>query len=111
MAPQRQLPDMALSLQADLYFAPYVVWEDAADDEACRSWLASQMKRIEPISKGLFLADSDLAKRPAQFLSDTHWRRLEALRARYDPDGLFHSYLTAPDAPLNVNLWRGKEAL
>lgn len=105
MAPQRPLPDMALSLQADLYFASYVVWEDEADDERCRSWLAAQMRRMEPVTEGLFLADSDLAKRPAQFLSNAHWERLEQLRARYDPDGLFHSYLATPDVPLNINPW------
>jgi FAD/FMN-containing dehydrogenase len=105
MAPQRPLPDMALSLQADLYFASYVIWKDEADDERCRAWLEAQMCRIEPITEGLFLADSDLAKRPAKFLSPVHWRRLEQLRARYDPDGLFHSYLAAPGVTLNVNTW------
>jgi FAD/FMN-containing dehydrogenase len=105
MAPQRQLPDMALSLQADLYFATYVIWENEVDDERCRAWLATQMRRMEPITEGLFLADSDLATRPAKFLSDAHWKRLEELRARYDPDGLFHSYLAGSDTQLNINPW------
>jgi FAD/FMN-containing dehydrogenase len=105
MAPQRPLPDMALSLQADIYFAAYVVWEDETDDEKCRAWLAAQMRHMEPITEGLFLADSDLATRPAKFLSAAHWERLEQLRARYDPDRLFHSYLAAPNAPLNLNSW------
>jgi FAD/FMN-containing dehydrogenase len=105
MAPLRELPDMVLSLQADLYFATYVVWKDEADDEACRAWLADQMRRMEPISEGLFLADSDFTKRPAKFLSDAHWERLEKLRARYDPEGLFHAYLAEPGTPLNVNPW------
>jgi hypothetical protein len=110
MAPQRQLPDMALSLQADLYFASYVIWKDEADDERCRAWLAAQMRRMEPISEGLFLADSDFTTRSAKFLSDAHWQRLEELRTRYDPEGLFHSYLAAPGTPLNVNPWtRGSE--
>ncbi len=103
MAPQRPLPDMALSLQADLYFASYVIWENEADDERCRTWLAEQMRRMEPITEGLFLADSDLATRPAKFLSDTHWKRLEELRARYDPGGLFHAYLARSDTQLNIN--------
>jgi hypothetical protein len=105
MAPQRQLPDMALSLQADLYFASYVVWKDQSDDQRCRNWLARQMRRLEPLTEGLFLADSDFTARPARFLSPINWQRLEALRARYDPDGLFHSYLAAPDMQLNINPW------
>jgi FAD/FMN-containing dehydrogenase len=108
MAPQRPLPDMALSLQADLYFAAYVIWKDEADDERCRQWLATQMRRMEPISEGLYLGDSDLVTRPSQFLSGPHWQRLEELRARYDPDGLFHSYLAAPGTPLNVNPWTAR---
>lgn len=105
MAPQRELPDMALSLQADVYFAAYVVWEDEADDEANQAWLTSQMRRIEPVTEGLFLADADLARRPAKFMADANWQRLQELRARYDPDGLFCSYLTAADIPPNTNPW------
>ncbi len=105
MAPLRPLPDMALSLQADTYFAAYVVWEDEADDERCRGWLATQMRRMEPISEGLYLGDSDLATRPSKFLSDSHWQRLEELRTHYDPDGLFLPYLAVSDIPLNINPW------
>ncbi len=105
MAPQRQLPDMALSLQADLYFAAYVIWQDEADDDACREWLATQMRRMEPISEGLYLGDSDLATRPSKFLSGPHWERLEKLRTHYDPAELFLPYLIAPGVPLNVNPW------
>lgn len=105
MALLRELPDMALSLQSDLYFATYVIWKDEADDESCRAWLAEQMRRIEPVSDGLFLADSDFTRRSAKFISDAHWERLEKLRARYDPNGLFHAYLAEPGTPLNVNFW------
>jgi hypothetical protein len=105
MAPLRQLPDIALSLQTDIYFAIYVSWEDDADDDACREWLANQMRRMESISEGLYLGDSDLTARPSKFLSDSHWERLEKLRAHYDPDGLFLPYLIAPGVPLNVNPW------
>src|SRR5262249_7981246 len=58
MAPLRTLPDMALSLQTEIYFALYVIWENETDDERCRRWLAEQMKRLEPISEGLYLGDS-----------------------------------------------------
>lgn len=109
MAPQRSLPDMALSLQADLYFASYVIWEHEADDERCRTWLATQMRRMEPITEGLFLADADLVTRPAQFLSHAHWERLGALRASYDPEGLFHSYLAGSTTQLNVNPWMNEK--
>src|SRR5258708_5464089 len=46
MAPQRQLPDMALSLQADVYFASYVISEDETADETGRAWLAARRRRL-----------------------------------------------------------------
>jgi len=106
MAPLRELPDMALSLQADLYFATYVIWKDEADDESSRAWLAEQMRRIEPVSDGLFLADADFTRRSAKFIFDAHWERLEKLRVRYDPNGLFHAYLAEPGTQINVNSWK-----
>ena len=63
-------------------------------DEVLR-WPVDQMRRLEPLSKGIQLADENLVSRPWPYLSGENERRLEALRARHDPDGLFHSYLTA----------------
>jgi FAD/FMN-containing dehydrogenase len=105
MAPLRELPDMALSLQTDFYFASYVIWKDEANDETSQTWLAEQMSRIEPVSNGLFLADADFTRRSARFLADAHWEQLEKLRARYDPNGVFHSYLAEPGTQLNINGW------
>ncbi|WP_376794908.1 FAD-binding oxidoreductase [Thermogemmatispora sp.] len=105
MAPLHPLPDMALSLQADVYFASYVVWQQPEDDARCRRWLTEQMGRIEPLSEGLFLADSDFTTRAARFMEESHWQRLQALRARYDPTGLFHAYLINPETPINTNAW------
>lgn len=95
MAPLRELPDMALSLQTEIYFAIYTVWEDEADDARCRGWLAERMREVEAVSDGLYLGDSDFGERPFKFLADANLQRLEQIRAQYDPNGLFHSYLYA----------------
>ena len=58
--PARPLPDMALSVQSDLYFATYVVGEEPAQDDLCRSWTDDTMRRLEPFSAGCYLGDSDL---------------------------------------------------
>ncbi|KAF2195069.1 oxidoreductase [Zopfia rhizophila CBS 207.26] len=42
MAPgcrRKNMPDMALSMQSDHYFAAYTVWENEWDDERCQSWV------------------------------------------------------------------------
>jgi FAD/FMN-containing dehydrogenase len=63
MAPLRTLPDMAFSMQSEIYLASYVLWEDPAEDEAHRRWLADVMARLEPVTVGQYLGDGDLARR------------------------------------------------
>jgi FAD/FMN-containing dehydrogenase len=105
MAPLRTLPDMAFSLQSEIYLASYVVWESPEDDERCVSWLASAMADLEPVTAGQYLGDSDLSRRQVQFLSDDAWARLQQVVADRDPDGLFVGYLAGPDGATNRNHW------
>jgi hypothetical protein len=106
MAPLRPLPDMALSLQTEIYLAIYTVWDDETNDERCRTWLANQMRTLEPINAGQYLGDSDFTTRQSKFVSDTNWKKLETLRAKHDPQGIFHSYLTSDESSLNTNPWK-----
>lgn len=103
MAPLRPLPDMALSLQSEIYVAIYTIWEQDRDDARCRQWLLDQMKGMEPISDGQYLGDSDFTARAAKFVSDENWKRLGEVRAKYDPLGLFESYLANEGVALNKN--------
>jgi hypothetical protein len=106
MAPLRTLPDMALSLQTEVYFAVYTIWQDESEDVPCRDWLANQMRRLEPVTTGQYLGDSDFGVRPLRFISNEAFAKLEQLRKKYDPENLFHSYLAKPDAALNQNTWQ-----
>ena len=91
----RELPDMAFSVQAKLYIAAFAAWTDETEDESVRTWGVDHMRRLEPFSEGIQLADENLLARPhARYLSEENTARLEALRTEWDPDGLFHSYLT-----------------
>jgi len=105
MAPLRTLPDMALSLQSEVYFACYVNWTDAADEATNRGWLAARMKELEPVTIGQYLGDSDFSTRRLKFMADENYTRLEQLRNNYDPDRLFHAYLAPNGAALNKNHW------
>ncbi|CUR59394.1 Oxidoreductase [metagenome] len=104
MAPLRELPDMAFSLQSEIYLASYVVWEDSADDVRHQQWLESAMADLEPVTVGQYLGDSDLSRRQVKVLSDDAWARLESIRAVRDPDGLFVGYLAGSGAT-NRNHW------
>jgi FAD/FMN-containing dehydrogenase len=94
--PPQALPDMAFSLQDELYVALYSVWQDEAEDAAHQAWVTDHMRELEPLSSGIQLADENLRARPFRFMAETNFRKLQALRARYDPDGLFHSYMGLP---------------
>ena len=100
--PARPLPDMALSVQGDLYFATYVVCESPAQDAPCRDWVAGTMDRLQPFSAGCYLGDSDLAVRPDRFMSAAAWDRFRQVRAARDPGGLFVGYDCADESALNV---------
>ena len=104
MAPLRRLPDMAFSLQSEIYLASYVLWEDPAEDDAHQAWLAAAMADLQPVTVGQYLGDSDLARRQVRVFSDDAWARLQAIRAERDPDGLFVGY-HAGDGVTNRNHW------
>jgi hypothetical protein len=105
MAPLRQLPDMAFSLQSDIYFATYVLWEQSEDDNLFEEWVTERMRELEPVTAGQYLGDSDLATRQVKFMAEENWRRLGVIRAKRDPDSLFVSYLAGAEGALNRNHW------
>jgi FAD/FMN-containing dehydrogenase len=94
--PPQPLPDMAFSKQDDLYIALYAVWQDRAEDAAHQAWVTDHMRGLERFSSGIQLADENLLARPFRFLADANFARLRALRSKYDPSGLFHSYMGLP---------------
>jgi FAD/FMN-containing dehydrogenase len=101
-SPTRELPDMAFSIEGNVYLATYAIWEEAADDERHCAWVADHTRRLAELGKGVYLGDTDFTRRSDRFLSDAHFRRLEEIRARRDPDGRFCSYLIAAGAELNA---------
>lgn len=92
----RRLPDMAFSVQTDLYFAAYVIAEGPDDDDRCRSWLDGAMERLAKHSAGCYLGDSDFTVRPDRIMSDPAWSRFQQIRADRDPEGRFPGYLGTP---------------
>ena len=93
-APARPLPDMAFSLEANVYLATYAIWTDPADDERHRAWVHGHHARLsEAVGEGLYIGDSDFGRRPDRFMAEDHFRRLGEIRAARDPDGVFVPYL------------------
>jgi FAD/FMN-containing dehydrogenase len=51
------------------------------------------MAAMAPLATGMQLADENLGARPARFATDAAMARLDEVRAAYDPDGRFHSWM------------------
>ena len=112
MAPcsRRAMPDMALSMQTDHYFAVYTVWEDVRDDERCQRWTRSVMSDIAPHCEGAYLGDSDFQVRQTKFWTDGKAKRLMDIRKHRDPQGRICGYLDPDDKSgseglANVEKW------
>lgn len=112
MAPcsRRELPDMALSMQSDHYFALYTVWKDEVDDDRCQKWVRDIMKTVAPECEGAYLGDSDFQVRQTKYWTDDKARRLMKLRNVWDPAGRICGYLDHGDQAglaglLNLDTW------
>lgn len=103
MAPLRPIPDMAFSLQSDIYLSLYCVWKNEEDDEKCSKWVSQQVKNIESVTAGQYLGDSDLSKHQRKFMASENYKKMESIRVKYDPERRFHSYLAKTDVEMNVN--------
>lgn len=95
--PPKERPDMAFSLEADRYLAAYGEWKRAADDPIYENWATERMTAMQDHAVGIQLADENLGKRPARFMKDENLTRLDSLRAKYDPSGLFRPWMGRPD--------------
>ncbi len=95
-APPRNLPDMAFSVEDDIYVALYGVWKNEADDDLYAGWPAQRMREMTALASGCQLADENLGERPARFVSDAHLARLDELRAARDPQRRFHPWMGRP---------------
>jgi hypothetical protein len=100
MAPlsQRPLPDMAVSMQSDHYFASYTLWEDEKDDNYYQTWVRSVMQRLEPHTVGQYLGDSDFQVRNTKYWADGQGQKLMDIRKKWDPEGVLCGYLDRGDA-------------
>ena len=102
-APRGDLPDMAFSVEAEVYIATYVIYTDPADDARYAEWVHRRTARLAAHGTGVYLGDTDFTRRQDRFLSDSAYRRLAQIRAVRDPSSRFVSYLTSDPARLKVH--------
>jgi FAD/FMN-containing dehydrogenase len=88
--------EYAYSLAAPLFLAIYSIWENAADDAMNRRWQQETIQSVAPITRGHYIAETDLLASPtraAASLAPGVWERVQAVRQRYDPQGVFWGHI------------------
>jgi FAD/FMN-containing dehydrogenase len=84
---------MAFSLEARTYLALYGGLRGKTAPPADESWATDHMRALQSHSVGIQLADENLGRRPMPFMATANLERLNALRAKFDPDGRFNNYM------------------
>ncbi|SIN86915.1 FAD/FMN-containing dehydrogenase [Singulisphaera sp. GP187] len=89
-------PEVALSIDATSYGGSWAIWEDEADDAANRKWQDEVIAIMKPFTSQHYIGETDYVQDPARVqesYSAEKWKRLEEVRAKYDPQGLFFGFL------------------
>jgi len=89
-------PDAAFSMHALTSMICYSVWRSPEDDDINIQWLRDAIKKLEPHTVGRFISETDLLAAPdraEQSFGSDNWERIQSIRKRYDPAGVFHDYL------------------
>lgn len=95
-SPPPERPDMAFSVEDDTYIALYAGWKHAKEDAKYASWPESHMREMSHLATGCQLADENLGRRPARFVTEDRMTKLDEIRANRDPKKRFHAWMGRP---------------
>ena len=90
-----ELPDAAVSMQAQTLMMWYSIWEDPGEDGIHEAWFETLGSLLQPFAKGRYIGETNLHNEgyaEASF-SKANWLKLQELRKKYDPDTLFYDFL------------------
>ncbi|MBL7783787.1 MAG: FAD-binding protein [Saprospiraceae bacterium] len=90
--PDSQRTDMAYSKEDKIYLALYSCWKNSADTPRYANWAPDLMREMQHLSSGIQLADEGLHKRAAAFMSPENLQKVQEVRGRYDPTGVFFEW-------------------
>jgi FAD/FMN-containing dehydrogenase len=89
-------PDLALSMDGTSYGGSWAIWENSEDDAANIKWHNEIVAILKPFTSQHYIGETDIVADPSRVqgsYSAAKWKRLEEIRARYDPQGVFFGYL------------------
>jgi FAD/FMN-containing dehydrogenase len=89
------LPDAACSTIGDFCAAFYTIWDNHTEDTRNRDYLVSLFRELAPLGTSSNINEMNQEGRRediARCYSPDAWRRLAELRAKWDPQRVFHDF-------------------
>jgi FAD/FMN-containing dehydrogenase len=94
-----KLPEGAsFSMTARYYGGPWTMWTDPGQDQANTAWHEACVTRLAPYTAGHYVSETNTTTHPEyvrRSYSEASWQRLQDLRRKHDPDGVFFDYFDA----------------
>lgn len=94
--PPKSRPDMAFSMEDNIYIALYNIYKGQQHSAARKMWATNQVRKMEHLSSGIQLADENLNHRTDKFMADDNFAKLAGVRERYDSQRLFNEWHSKP---------------
>ena len=91
-----QRNDTCFSSNARNYINCTLIWDEKKDDDLNFQWLGNAQQLMDPFAKGHYVNEVDARLNPDRIrrsFSEPNWNRLLQLRQKFDPEGVFHTYL------------------
>ena len=90
-----ELPDGACATKGNFYVACYAQWDDPAMDQANKQWLIDMYEELQPLGTGSYINELNQegrSHRIREAYTPEGWKKLGALRRKWDPKGVFHTF-------------------
>ncbi|ABQ71144.1 FAD linked oxidase domain protein [Rhizorhabdus wittichii RW1] len=98
-----ELPDGACATKGNFYVSCYAQWDDPAADKANKDFMVAMYEELQPLGTGSYINELNQEgriHRIRECYTADGWRKLGALRRKYDPGLVFHTfYGLEPDLP------------
>jgi FAD/FMN-containing dehydrogenase len=90
-----QFSECAYSMSGEALLICSAAWERSEDDEVNAAWHRATMAALDEYAVGHYIGETDIIadpRRAERSYSKANWNRLNKLREKYDPGGLFHGF-------------------
>ncbi len=88
-------PEVALSMDGSSYGGSWAIWEKEGDDDANMRWQDEMIAIMKPFTAQHYIGETDIVQDPSRVQASytaEKWKRLEEVRAKYDPQHVFFGF-------------------